>query len=112
MGDFIGRREYTESDVAVPTAITTTASAVDLPPDTEPEYYTASYPYQSQEPGDLTFNAGDVIAVYKKDGDWWTGKLNDVTGIFPSNYVSKIEVSRLLKLNSNGCVCDCLCAVH
>lgn len=40
----------------------------------------------------MTFNAGDVIAVYKKDGDWWTGKLNNVTGIFPSNYVTKIEV--------------------
>ncbi|KAL1517614.1 hypothetical protein ABEB36_001354 [Hypothenemus hampei] len=56
-----------------------------------PEYYIASYPYQSQEPGDLTFNAGDMIAVYKKDGDWWTGKLNDATGIFPSNYVQKVD---------------------
>ncbi|XP_060519309.1 intersectin-2 isoform X2 [Cylas formicarius] len=57
----------------------------------EPEYYVASYPYQSQEPGDLTFNAGDTIAVYKKEGDWWTGKLGDAVGIFPSNYVQKMD---------------------
>lgn len=69
----------------------------------EPEYYVANYPYQSQEPGDLTFNAGDLIAVYKKDGDWWTGKLNDNTGIFPSNYVQKVDVSHFFYLCLNLC---------
>ncbi|CAG9763141.1 unnamed protein product [Ceutorhynchus assimilis] len=59
--------------------------------DDSAEYYIANYPYQSQEPGDLTFNAGDMIAVIKKDGDWWTGKLNDISGIFPSNYVQKVD---------------------
>ncbi|KAJ8968370.1 hypothetical protein NQ317_008549, partial [Molorchus minor] len=59
----------------------------------DPEYYIANYPYQSQEPGDLTFNAGDVIAVYKKEGDWWTGKYGDNVGIFPSNYVQKVDVN-------------------
>lgn len=58
----------------------------------EQEYYIANYPYQSQEPGDLTFNAGEVIAVVKKDGDWWTGKLGNNIGIFPSNYVQKVDV--------------------
>ncbi|CAH1112689.1 unnamed protein product [Psylliodes chrysocephalus] len=58
----------------------------------EAEYYIANYPYQSQEPGDLTFNAGEVIGVVKKDGDWWTGKLNGAVGIFPSNYVQKVDV--------------------
>lgn len=58
----------------------------------EPEYYISNYPYQSQEQGDLTFNAGEVIAVYKKEGDWWTGKIGDNVGIFPSNYVQKVDV--------------------
>ncbi|XP_018567623.1 intersectin-1 isoform X2 [Anoplophora glabripennis] len=59
----------------------------------EPEYYISNYPYQSQEQGDLTFNAGEVIAVYKKEGDWWTGKIGDNVGIFPSNYVQKVDVT-------------------
>lgn len=58
----------------------------------EPEYYISNYPYQSQEQGDLTFNAGEVIAVYKKEGDWWTGKIGGNVGIFPSNYVQKVDV--------------------
>ncbi|XP_045464724.1 intersectin-1 isoform X2 [Harmonia axyridis] len=55
------------------------------------DYYVANYPYQSQEPGDLTFNTGDVIAVIKQEGEWWTGRLKDNVGIFPSNYVQKVN---------------------
>ncbi|KAI4469638.1 eh domain [Holotrichia oblita] len=62
-------------------------------PEAEIEYYIANYPYQSLEQGDLTFNAGEVIAVLKKEGDWWTGKIGDRTGIFPSNYVQKVDVN-------------------
>lgn len=55
------------------------------------EYYVATYPYQSQEPGDLSFNSGDMVIVTKKEGDWWTGKNGDNVGIFPSNYVQKTD---------------------
>ncbi|XP_054922114.2 intersectin-1 isoform X4 [Dermacentor andersoni] len=55
------------------------------------EKYIALYAYQSQEPGDLSFNAGDVISVSKKEGEWWTGTLAGQTGIFPSNYVRLYE---------------------
>ncbi|CAH1178984.1 unnamed protein product [Phaedon cochleariae] len=68
----------------------------------EPEYYIANYPYQSTEPGDLTFNAGEVIAVYKKDGDWWTGKFGSNVGIFPSNYVQKVDVNPSAANNANA----------
>ncbi|XP_037801440.1 intersectin-2-like isoform X11 [Penaeus monodon] len=51
------------------------------------EYYQALYPYQSGEPGDLTFIAGEIILVVKKEGDWWHGIINQKCGIFPSNYV-------------------------
>ncbi|XP_060608466.1 intersectin-1-like isoform X3 [Ruditapes philippinarum] len=50
------------------------------------------YSYQSSEPGDLTFNVGEIILVTKKDGDWWTGSIGDRTGIFPANYVKPHEV--------------------
>ncbi|XP_062891102.1 intersectin-2b isoform X2 [Mobula hypostoma] len=51
------------------------------------EEYIALYSYESTETGDLTFNAGEVILVTKKDGEWWTGAIDDRTGVFPSNYV-------------------------
>jgi SH3 domain len=51
------------------------------------EYYVAIYPYQSVEAGDLSFEAGDMMVVTKKDGEWWTGKIGDRIGLFPSNYV-------------------------
>lgn len=54
-------------------------------------YYVAVYPYESDEPGDLTFAAGEMVHVTKKDGDWWTGTIGARTGVFPSNYVQKAE---------------------
>lgn len=79
-------------------------AAVPEPTSEEPlDYYVASYPYQSQEPGDLSFNAGDMIAVVKKEGDWWTGKIGTNVGIFPSNYVTKAEtVSEFFVSNIMG----------
>lgn len=63
------------------------------------EYYVATYPYQSQETGDLSFNAGDMVIVTKKEGDWWTGKNGNNVGIFPSNYVQKADVSLFVSNN-------------
>lgn len=51
------------------------------------ETYISCYPYESAEPGDLNFSAGEYIIVTKKDGDWWTGCIGERTGMFPSNYV-------------------------
>lgn len=57
------------------------------------EVYVAMYPYESGEPGDLTFVAGEMITVTKKEGDWWTGSIGSSrTGVFPSNYVQKAEL--------------------
>lgn len=49
------------------------------------------YSYTSSEPGDLTFNQGQLIQVTKKDGDWWTGSIGERSGIFPANYVKAAE---------------------
>ena len=59
--------------------------------DGDDAYYLAVYPYESDEPGDLTFGAGEMVHVVKKDGDWWTGVIGARTGVFPSNYVQKAE---------------------
>lgn len=54
--------------------------------------YIACYPYESGEPGDLVFGAGEHITVIQKDGDWWTGIIDGTrTGIFPSNYVQPAD---------------------
>ena len=46
----------------------------------------ATYSYSGQE-GDLSFARGDTITVLSKDGDWWTGEIAGVSGVFPSTYV-------------------------
>ncbi|KEQ71742.1 hypothetical protein M436DRAFT_17722, partial [Aureobasidium namibiae CBS 147.97] len=52
----------------------------------------ALYDFIPSEPGELAFKKGDVIAViesvYK---DWWKGSLRGQTGIFPLNYVEKLQ---------------------
>lgn len=50
----------------------------------------ASYTFESDTAGDLTFKKGDVITVLKRtdnETDWWTGMIGNRHGIFPSNYV-------------------------
>lgn len=52
----------------------------------------ALFDFQPSEPGELQFQKGDIIAVlesvYK---DWWKGSLRGQTGIFPLNYVEKLQ---------------------
>lgn len=50
------------------------------------------YSYTAAESTDLAFNEGDMIVVTKKEGDWWTGTLGDKSGMFPANYVKKLEI--------------------
>lgn len=52
----------------------------------------ALYDFTPSEPGELAFRKNDVIAVlesvYK---DWWRGSLRGQSGIFPLNYVEKLQ---------------------
>ncbi|KAK3700899.1 ESCRT-0 subunit protein hse1 [Vermiconidia calcicola] len=52
----------------------------------------ALYDFAPSEPGELAFRKNDIIAVlesvYK---DWWKGSLRGNTGIFPLNYVEKLQ---------------------
>ncbi|XP_051724018.1 SH3 domain-containing YSC84-like protein 1 [Ctenopharyngodon idella] len=52
---------------------------------------TAVHPFTGQQPGDLSFAAGDRITVITKTDsqyDWWEGELRGQVGIFPANFVS------------------------
>uniref|UniRef100_A0ABM5ERU6 Mitogen-activated protein kinase kinase kinase n=1 Tax=Pogona vitticeps TaxID=103695 RepID=A0ABM5ERU6_9SAUR len=58
-------------------------------------FWTAVFDYEAVEEEELTLHRGDWVEVLSKDstvsGDegWWTGKLQDKVGVFPSNYVTK-----------------------
>lgn len=52
----------------------------------------ALYDYNGQSPSDLTIHRGDIIQLTELvNDDWWKGTLNGQTGIFPRNYVKKLE---------------------
>ncbi|KAJ5646686.1 hypothetical protein N7490_003058 [Penicillium lividum] len=50
----------------------------------------ALFTFDADQEGDLGFKKGDIITIIKrteKAEDWWTGRIGDRVGIFPSNYV-------------------------
>jgi len=50
----------------------------------------ALYDFSAQADGDLPFKVGDRIEIVERSEsveDWWTGRLNGRTGVFPGNYV-------------------------
>ncbi|KAL1925184.1 uncharacterized protein VTP21DRAFT_67 [Calcarisporiella thermophila] len=56
------------------------------------EYVIALYDYTGEE-GDLSFRKDDKIEIVEKTqstNDWWTGRLNGKTGLFPANYVAQL----------------------
>ncbi|KAI0067357.1 SH3-domain-containing protein [Artomyces pyxidatus] len=56
-----------------------------------------AYNENNQEPNDLSFRAGDIIEIIAEtNADWWTGRINGRQGLFPSNYVEKLEASSAL----------------
>ncbi|XP_036393371.1 mitogen-activated protein kinase kinase kinase 10 [Megalops cyprinoides] len=58
-------------------------------------FWTAVFDYEATADEELTLRRGDLLEVLSKDskvsGDegWWTGKIKDKVGIFPSNYVTR-----------------------
>uniref|UniRef100_A0A8D2LSH1 Mitogen-activated protein kinase kinase kinase n=1 Tax=Varanus komodoensis TaxID=61221 RepID=A0A8D2LSH1_VARKO len=63
------------------------------PPAPRP-FWTAVFDYEAAAEEELTLRRGDLVEVLSQDasvsGDegWWTGKLQDKVGVFPSNYVA------------------------
>lgn len=47
--------------------------------------------FNSAQPNELPFRAGDVLNIVDSSGgDWWTAELNGRQGLIPSNYVQMI----------------------
>ena len=61
-------------------------------------FWTAIFDYEATGDDELTLHRGTQVEVLSKDvkisGDdgWWTGKVNDKVGIFPSNFVTQQSV--------------------
>lgn len=57
------------------------------------QFVVALYDYVAQAEGDLSFKKDDKIEIIQKTtdtNDWWTGRINGLTGVFPGNYVQEI----------------------
>ncbi|KAJ3589946.1 hypothetical protein NHX12_007903, partial [Muraenolepis orangiensis] len=73
-------------------------------------YWTAVFDYEATADEELTLRRGDLLEVLSKDskvsGDegWWTGKIQDKVGIFPSNYVTKRDAASYPQLTAGGLV--------
>ena len=53
----------------------------------------AKFAFDADQPGDLGFKKGEIITIVKRtesESDWWTGRIGDREGIFPSNYVEVV----------------------
>jgi lipid-binding SYLF domain-containing protein len=53
----------------------------------------AKFTFEPDQAGDLGFKKGEVITILKRtdnETDWWTGRIGDREGIFPSNYVETV----------------------
>lgn len=53
----------------------------------------AKFTFDADQPGDLGFKKGEVITIVKRtenEADWWTGRIGNREGIFPSNYVETV----------------------
>jgi signal transducing adaptor molecule len=52
----------------------------------------ALYTFEVMEEGELGFVAGDVIRLLDDQHlDWWKGEFNGSVGLFPANYVQRVE---------------------
>ncbi|KIW04236.1 uncharacterized protein PV09_04542 [Verruconis gallopava] len=53
----------------------------------------AKFTFEGEQDGDLSFKKGDIITIVKRTEnatDWWTGRIGNREGIFPSNYVETV----------------------
>jgi signal transducing adaptor molecule len=90
-----GKAPVAQAGSSQPTEQTSTPQPVPVPSGTTAATVSrvrALYDFNPSEQGELQFRKGDIIAVlesvYK---DWWKGSLRGQTGIFPLNYVEKLQ---------------------
>ncbi|KAF2870378.1 hypothetical protein BDV95DRAFT_80083 [Massariosphaeria phaeospora] len=59
-----------------------------------PDQAIAKFTFDPDQPGDLGFKKGEIVTILKRTdnaADWWTGRIGDREGIFPSNYVDTVN---------------------
>ncbi|XP_072385894.1 mitogen-activated protein kinase kinase kinase 9 isoform X2 [Diabrotica undecimpunctata] len=77
-----------------------------------PYLRTALYDYNAQGGDELSLLKGQIVEVLSEDakisGDegWWTGKIGDKVGIFPSNFVAHQEPSQDFSDHYNNIIAD------
>lgn len=65
------------------------------------KYWCAIFDYEANHQDELTLKCGTQVEVITKDpkvsgsDGWWTGKVNDKVGVFPSNFVTAHVTPRL-----------------
>lgn len=78
----------------MPSSSSTTSTATATGAPSQP-LFTALYDYHAQGEDELSLRRGQIVYVLSMDsnisGDegWWTGKIGDKVGIFPSNFVTE-----------------------
>nr|CAD7410689.1 unnamed protein product [Timema poppensis] len=61
------------------------------------ELFAAVADFSGQQSGDLTFQRGElIVGLNQVNSNWWSGKIGDRLGIFPTTYVWQLD-SKYLK---------------
>ena len=48
--------------------------------------------YEAEDSDDISLEVGQIVEILAEDEDgWWTGRVNEVEGVFPSNYVKELD---------------------
>ncbi|CAO3649614.1 unnamed protein product [Mucor fragilis] len=82
------------SPAAAPAAAMPPPPAYNAPAENKLGNAEALYDYSGDNPSDLSIRRGDIIQLTELiNDDWWKGTLNGKTGIFPRNYVKRLEPS-------------------
>ncbi|CAG9860928.1 unnamed protein product [Phyllotreta striolata] len=77
-----------------------------------PYLRTALYDYDAQGDDELSLRKGQIVEVLSEDakisGDegWWTGKIGDKVGIFPSNFVAHRDPEQDFSDHYNNIIAD------
>ncbi|CEP08007.1 hypothetical protein [Parasitella parasitica] len=84
----VNNRKHAQSSLPAPPPI----SSPNPPASTQPKYYKAIYPFQSQEGGEVSFQKGDTMEIVEKDENgWWLARIDGKDGWVPSNYLEEYD---------------------
>jgi len=85
--------EYSYSDKPKPSRPTAPKPKFGQRASMGPNQAVAKFTFEADQAGDLGFKKGEIITILKKtenETDWWTGRIGEREGIFPSNYVETV----------------------